>query len=721
LERSNDGRSLCLVTFGVNTGTVCSCVKEGQRVSDGGKQPLLHDLVTTFSAPVTVLSEPSGQIRRCAAQGVFAADLRVLCLAEVRVNGRAPEPVTWASRGHRVTEFVGVLRSLGDPGPDPTVWLRRRRTVTADGCGEELRLDNATVAGIDTVVEVAVSADLASMDVVKHGRSVPARPAELAGELLHWTAGPVTVVLEAPDSEIELDAAHAEPTLRWTLTVPPRASVTVSWELTVTDRAAAVVGPATAAPNVPRVSADDRRIPALVQRACDDLAGLRAAPAASPTDVFLAAGSPWYLTLFGRDSLWSARMLLPLGTDLAAGTLRALADRQGRVERIDRAEQPGKIPHELRRAGAEYDAGRAEAAVTLPPLYYGSVDATPLWVCLLADAWRWGLPSDEVESLLPTAERALDWLARHGDPDRDGFVEYRDESGRGLANQGWKDSGDSIRFADGRIAEGPVALAEVQGYAYEAARAGAALLDAFGRPGADRWRDYAGRLADRFREQFWVEDDLGAYPALALDGSKQPVDAPTSNMGHLLGTGLLSVDESAAVARRLVDPTMSSGFGLRTMAATTGGYSPLSYHCGSVWPHDTAIAVHGLLRAGSGREAAVLAEGLLAAADEFQGRLPELYGGFSAADVPVPVPYPAACRPQAWSAAAAVVVLQAFLGLEADVPAGTMTLRPSGSLGMLHVDGLAVAGHRFAAGVWSDGSPVLPTAPPGLRVLMAGR
>ncbi len=219
-------------------------------------------------------------------------------------------------------------------------------------------------------------------------------------------------------------------------------------------------------------------------------------------------------------------------------------------------------------------------------------------------------------------------------PDQDGFLEYRDESGPGAGQSRVKDSGDSIPFADGRIAEGPVALAEVQGYAYEAAMAGAALLDAFGRPGGGRWREYAGRLADRFRERFWVDDDLGPYPALALDGGKRPVDSPASNMGHLLGTGLLTEAESAAVARRLVHPTMSSGFGLRTMSVTAGGYTPMSYHCGSVWPHDTAIAVHGLLRAGWAGEATVLAQGLLAAADEFEDRLPELYGGFSEADVP---------------------------------------------------------------------------------------
>ena len=319
-------------------------------------------------------------------------------------------------------------------------------------------------------------------------------------------------------------------------------------------------------------------------------------------------------------------------------------------------------------------------------------------------------------ALLPAAEAALTWMAGAADSDGDGFLEYSDTSGRGLTNQGWKDSGDSIRFADGRIADGPVALAEVQGYAYEAALAGAALLDAFGRPDAERWRGYSEELAERFRAHFWVHDDRGGYPALALDGGKRPVDAVASNMGHLLGTGILSRDESALVADRLVAPAMFSGFGLRTMSSEAGGYSPLSYHCGSVWPHDTAIAVHGLLRSGFPTHATLLAEGLLAAGAAFGGRLPELFGGFAADDVGVPVPYPASCRPQAWSAAAAVVVLQAFLGLEADVPAGLVAVDPSAALGALQVDGLRVAGQTFSAGVGADGTALVPSGLTGLTV-----
>jgi glycogen debranching enzyme len=349
----------------------------------------------------------------------------------------------------------------------------------------------------------------------------------------------------------------------------------------------------------------------------------------------------------------------------------------------------------------------------LPPLYYGTVDATPLWICLLRDAWRWGLPADEVRALLPHLDAALGWIAR-----QDPFVTYHDPSGRGLPNQGWKDSGDAVRFADGRIAEGPIALAEVQGYVHAAALAAAELLKAFGGAGAAQWRAYGTDLAARFRARFWVADADGPFPALALDGSATPVDATTSNIGHLLGTGLLDDAESALVAARLLGADMAGGFGLRTMSRRAGGYSPLSYHCGSVWPHDTAIVARGLSAAGHREGAAALVGQLLAAADGFDRRLPELFAGFGADEVAAPVPYPASCRPQAWSAAAAVEMLRVVLGLAVDVPAGVITLRPPapGPVGAVAVRGLAVGGGRMDVAVDRAGRVTHVAAPPGFRV-----
>jgi glycogen debranching enzyme len=432
------------------------------------------------------------------------------------------------------------------------------------------------------------------------------------------------------------------------------------------------------------------RLTRWINRSLDDLETLRLTECG---DTFLAAGVPWYLTLFGRDSIWAARMMLPLGTELAAGTLRVLARRQGTRVDPDSAQAPGKIMHELRRADTCPGAG-----LRLPPVYYGTIDATLLWISLLHDAWRWGMPAAEVETLLPHLEAALGWLAAYADPDGDGFLEYVDTTGCGLANQGWKDSGDAIRFHDGRIAAAPIAPVEVQGYAYRAAVDGAALLDAYDRPGGDRWRGYAAELADRFRATFWV----GGHPALALDAGKRPVDSLTSNIGHLLGTGLLTRAEEAAVADALAGDGLSGGYGLRTMSATDAGFDPLSYHCGSVWAHDTAIVAAGLARTGFAAEAKTLIEGLLSAAEAFGYLMPELHSGDARKDLNRPMPYPAACRPQAWSAAAAILVLQAITGLDPDVPNGTVTLRPLPGM-PVDVRGLRIAGESVDVTVDANG------------------
>ena len=529
------------------------------------------------------------------------------------------------------------------------------------------------------MIGLELATDLTRVETFRSGRPTTDVP-PLAGSLVQWAGEGVQVTVSAPGAERSDDSGR----LTWSVDLPARGSVSLRWTLTASTEAAPVTGlgdhevPALA--GEPSVSADDPRLSALISTSWSDLRALRMAPADDPSAVFLAAGSPWYFTLFGRDSIWAARLLLPFGTALAEGTLRALAARQGTVTDAGTAEEPGKIPHELRAVTTEMAGG-----LTLPPLYYGTVDATPLWVCLLHDAWRWGLPEETVQELLPTLEAALGWLREQGE----GFLQYLDRSGHGLANQGWKDSADSIRFSYGTIAEGPVALCEVQGYAHEAAVRGADLLDHFGLPGGAFWRDWAQRLADRFRAAFWVSRPDGLrFPALALDGSGRPVDALTSNIGHLLGTGLLSDEESGQVAALLSAPALSSGYGLRTMAADEGGYAPLSYHCGSVWAHDTAIAIHGLTRSGLGAASFGLIEGLLAAGAGFDFRLPELYGGDRAGLGPKPLPYPAACRPQAWSAAAIGPIVQALGGLSAADGMLTCAPPPASPFGSLHVRGL---------------------------------
>jgi glycogen debranching enzyme len=682
------------------------------------RQPYLHELVTAVRTPVLALSDTDGQIRS-GVHGVFRSDRRLLSVLTVRVGGVEPVPAGTATVDANHVRFLGVLRELGDPGADPTVTLERSRRLTADDAVETIAVVSRARERVTSVLEVEVAADLAAMADVKAGGSAPALTATHDDGALTWSGDDgIRVHLVASPAPDTVDGGR----LRWPVALSPGERFDVALAVTMDGGPSPVVLPAEPALHRGdvRVVSGDHRLSALVERSLADLDALTAADPLAPADRFLTAGAPWFLTLFGRDSIWAARMLLPLGTDLAAGTLRALARRQGTAVDPASGQQPGKIMHEIRPDATEHEI--AHGALHLPALYYGTVDATPLWVSLLHDAWRWGLPPSEVADLLPAAQRAMEWLARHGTA-ANGFVSYRDESGTGLANQGWKDSDDSVQFADGRLAEPPIALCEVQGYAHAAALHAAALFDAFEVLDGDRWRAWADELAERFRDAFWVRDPDGDYPAIALDADGTPVDSVTSNIGHLLGTGLLNADEEKLVVTRLGAPDMDCGYGLRTMSSRSRGFNPLAYHGGSVWAHDTAITVAGLAASddpGARAVAVSLVDGLLAAAPAFDFRLPELFGGYPREESPAPVPYPAACRPQAWAAAASIAMVSALAGLDADVPGGTLgvsPLRPS-PVGSLEVRGLQIAGQPFDVAIAADGTVSVSPELPGVRVVL---
>jgi glycogen debranching enzyme len=676
----------------------------------------IQQAVMCVRAPVAVLSLPDGQLRGGAA-GYFTADTRLISRLVLTVEGREPEPVDAQLLGTEQARFRAVHRGATDAGADPAVAVERVRA--AGGDFETVTVTNHGRRKRGLRISVALGCDLADISVVRSGRGTAELPATLlpGGDGLEWRdpAGGTTVTVSCTTPPDEADAPTG--TLSWDVVLEPgrpwrqRLAVAV-----VFAEPRAAVAPATRAdpPWGPlSVACPDQRLPRLVARSLDDLRGLLLTDPQERSDHFLAAGAPWYLTLFGRDSLWAARMLLPIGTDLAAGTLRALARRQGTGTDPRTEEQPGKIPHELRSTATAPSAG-----LLLPPLYYGTIDATLLFVVVLAEAWRWGMPTAEVAALVPHAERALAWLRDHADADGDGFVEYVRQDGRGLANQGWKDSPDAVQSAGGDLARPPIALAEVQGYAYQAAAAGADLLDAFGREGGDFWRAWAGRLADRFRTAFWVEDDRGPYVAIALDGDKRPVRALSSNPGHLLGSGMLDAAECALIAERLTGADMDSGWGLRTLSSDCRGFNPLGYHTGSVWPHDTAIAVAGLAGTGHAEAAAVLLEGLLEAGAAFDHRMPELYGGHPREPGVRPSPYPSSCRPQAWAAATGISLLSSLIGLRPDVPAGRVGLHPldTALTRGLHVTGLRLGTRDVAVTIGGDGAARLAGLPDGLRL-----
>jgi glycogen debranching enzyme len=407
---------------------------------------------------------------------------------------------------------------------------------------------------------------------------------------------------------------------------------------------------------------------------------------------YIDAGVPWYSALFGRDALLTAYQVLGVNTDLAWGTLRGLAALQGKETDDWREEEPGKILHEVR-------VGELARAGEIPHTpYYGSADSTPLWLAVLHGAYRWTGDLDAVRELWPNVLAALRWIDEHGDLDGDGYVEYMRRSPGGLDNQGWKDSGDAIVHPDGALATPPIALVEVQGYVYQAKRSVARLAADLGEADlADRLEREASELRERFNRDFWMEKQ--GYFALALDGDKRPVETITSNPGHCLWSRIVDQDRAARVVRRLLSPALSSGWGIRTLAAKQAPYDPIGYHTGTVWPHDNALIAHGMRRYGFDREARAVLDGLAAAGAFFPyARFPELFCGFSSEEVPVPVQYPVACRPQAWASGAPLLMVRTYAGLSANAPQGVLYINRPRLPSWLHrmeIMGMQVGGSRL--------------------------
>jgi glycogen debranching enzyme len=678
--------------------------------------------ITLVEGPTFVICDAGGDIASAGAQGLFVADTRICSHLRLTVDGQAVEALAVSRRSPFSASFVGRAS-------DGALLVFRDLWVS-QGLRLDLRIRNLARSPRDVTVRLAIAADLADLFAVKEGRAAP-KPAEATR-----IEGGVAFVDDERGRGLVVrsaDAAFVEPEdLCWDITLAPRAEWTACLELGARRGGHDVMPdhrcgetPETAVAarrqehwesNMPRIESDIPGLASAVTQTGRDLGALRLFDPDHPDDPLVAAGAPWFMTLFGRDSLLTAWMALLIDPAVASATVRALARFQGRRYVPETEEEPGRILHEVR-----FSRG-ASLALADGDSYYGSVDATPLFVMLVHEQWRWGTPLHELEPLLPAVDAALDWMQGPGDPDGDGYVEYHRKTEDSLFNQCWKDSHDGMSFADGRLPEAPIAAAEVQAYAYAAWRAGAALARAVGDDRTAAERDArATDLQARFQEDFWLPD-AGAV-ALGLDRHKRPIDAVASNMGHCLWTGIISdVDQARSIARRLVSPELFTGFGVRTLASSMARYNPISYHNGSVWPHDTAICVAGLRRAGFVDEATEIASALLTAAAGTGGRLPELFSGLTVRDMPTPTPYPASCSPQAWATAAPLLLVRALLGLEPDIPEGRLHLDPvlpSGAT-YLRVTDFPVGGQRVTIEIDHD-AVAIRNLPRGLTVVRPRR
>ena len=676
-------------------------------------QPWLHELEIAVRGNVTSISDRHGDMGD-AGTGLFVDDRRVLSVWDVRVEAERPAWLAAASSG-ATTIVSALLRSLGDAGPDPTVELVRERLLVEHGMQETLRVTSHAAAPVELRLEIRLGGDGADVATVKGGASGTLVTSVVSARAVTWEDARHTTTFTADDG---VAGRHDDGTTTWVwaTTVAPGSTSTLRASITAVRRGESVFATDAGWDVIDwdGVSVDsvDPRPGRLMTQSVADLRGLLLTDPESPHDVFAAAGTPWYLTLFGRDSLWAARLMLPFGTDLARGTLRALARRQGTTTDSVMASAPGKILHEVRRSTYVDPV----TGMTLPPVYYGSVDATPLWVRLLHDAWRWGLDEQVVRELEPHLRAALAWMRTEAERG-DGLLRYVDESGSGLANQGWKDSGDSMRRSDGTIADAPIALVETQAYAVAAARGAADLFETVLTESGDEWRSWADDLSTAVRERFWVDSPSLRHLSMAIGGDGRPVDGIGSNMGHVLGTGVLSPAEARRTAYALTSPDMLGEAGVRTLSRDNPAYNPVGYHTGSVWTHDNAITALGLAQEGFPAEAARVLGALVEVGSWTGNRWPELFGGELL--MGRPLPYPASCRPQAWAAASAGALVEVLLGLGADAPRGSLRLAPiaPAPFGAMTVSGLRVGETQVRVEVNAEGE-VVDVDAPGLDVVV---
>ena len=634
-------------------------------------------LVKILDGNTFVVSDPRGDIEASLTDptGLFSFDTRFLSTWVLTVNGDRLNALSVDDLQYFEARFF-LVPGTGTVYVDAKLSVIRRRAV-GDGFHEELTILNHAEEPIELTVRVDADSDFADLfevkDALKKKGTYTNRIDEDGLHLVYERetfARMTTISASAP-------VAVDEKGLTFVVTIEPHGSWATDLDVVTAAGAGGRIvrpkyrhGERRAQPNMersleswlddaPRLECDDDRLRATYRRSLVDLAALRFSPLVAGGRSLPAAGLPWFMTMFGRDSILTSLQALPFTPELAATTLQALGDWQG--SRIDdfRDEDPGRILHEMRYGEMTAFEERPHSP------YYGCADATPLYVVLLDEYERWTGDRSLVRQREHEARAALAWIDEYADLLGNGYVWYqRRNEQTGLENQCWKDSWDSISYRDGRLPGFPRATCELQGYAYDAKIRGARLARAvWNDPAfADRLEKEAADLKRRFNRDFWVADE--GYFALALDTEGHQVDSLASNNGHLLWSGIVDKSKAKAVVDNLLGPKLFSGWGVRTLAEGEGRYNPIGYHVGTVWPFDNSFIAWGLRRYGFKDEAATIAEGILDAAGFFDGRLPEAFGGYERSFTKYPVQYPTACSPQAWSTGAPLLLLRTMLGLE---------------------------------------------------------
>ena len=618
------------------------------------------------------------------ASGFFTQDTRFLSCLRLTVNGHRPLLLS-SDRVEYFSAAFFLRNPLAGGLEQDSVSIVRERFV-GEGMQDRVVVGNESMAPVEFELALEFASDFADIFLVKErdfslGDPLRARPLPPSVECrFDQENGQFVMVDDEEGSRARTHVVLSRPgeaengTVRYRLELEPRER----WELTL-DVLVSNNGEIAPPRAAERTFGDERtrvrdslaawelRVPQLRSswdalqhsfgRSVADLASLRMR-GENGLGKLPAAGCPWFMTVFGRDTIITCLQTLLFGPELARTALETLAQLQAQEEDSSIDAEPGKIVHEVR---------HGKAAQTWFRAYYGTIDATPLYLVLLSEVWRWTDDAALVRSLKGPALKALEWIDRYGDRDGDGFLEYERRTERGIENQSWKDSHDSQRFSDGTLARTPIAPCEVQGYVYDAKRRAAELAREVWRDRglADRLEAEADELYRRFNESFWIPD-RGGYYALALDAEKRPVDSLCSNIGHLLWSGIVPPERVDAVVDALMGEALWSGWGVRTMSSADAAYNPLSYHNGTVWPHDNSLIAWGLARYERWPEALRIVHRLTAAAVQFGYQLPEVFAGMPRAETPFPVAYPTAARPQAWAAGAPVLLLQILLGLRPD-------------------------------------------------------